>query len=105
MPRGKEGGAWRLLREFQADAHALVVTEERRHERKVVVAHLAEQGRSRAEDAEEFVGLEEEGNAVAVADHLGLEGEEVPLMLRPPSVAVKVLSALKLKRVTPLRMP
>ena len=76
MPRGKEGGAWRLLREFQADAHALVVTEERRHERKVVVAHLAEQGRSRAEDAEEFVGLEEEGNAVAVADHLGLEVEE-----------------------------
>ena len=76
MPRGKEGGAWRLLREFQADAHALVVTEERRHERKVIVAHLAEQGRSRAEDAEEFVGLEEEGNAVAVADYLGLEVEE-----------------------------
>ena len=76
MPRGKEGGAWRLLREFQADAHALVVAEERRHERKVVVAHLSQQGRSRAEDAEEFIGLEEEGNAVAVADHLGLEVEE-----------------------------
>ena len=73
---GKGGGAWRLLREFQADAHALVVTEERRHERKVVVAHLSQQGRSRAEDTEEFIGLEEEGNAVAVADYLGLEVEE-----------------------------
>ena len=74
--KGKWGGAGRLLREFQADAHALVIAEERRDHGEVGIAHLAEEGGGSAEESQEFVGLEEEGNAVAVARNLGLEVEK-----------------------------
>ena len=55
----------RLLREFESDAHTLVG-----------ITHLAEVGGGGAEKPQEFVRLEKEGDAVAVASDLGLEVEE-----------------------------
>ena len=74
--RSKWGALRRLLREFESDAHTLVVAEERRDHGEVGITHLAEEGGGGAEESQEFVGLEKEGDAVAVASDLGLEVEE-----------------------------